>query len=208
MWHDLTRCIHPGMVVWPGDPSPEVVPVSSIDRGDSCNTSLLHLPSHLGTHLDAPYHFISEGRRLEEMSMEALIGRARLIDLSSRKGHISRNDLEAENLEGVERLLIRTASGRWLEENEFRREYIALAPDGAEFLVEKGIRLVGIDYLSIEPFRLAGHPVHRILLSHEVVVVEGLDLSRAPSGDLEFICLPLKIRGGDGSPCRAVARPI
>jgi arylformamidase len=158
--------------------------------------------------VDAPYHILETGRRVEEMSLDPLIGRARVVDLSRKTGPINRADLEAENAGGAERLLIRTAPVSWLEDNEFHTDFVALAPDGAEYLVEQGVRLVGIDYLSIEPFQSEGNPVHQILLSHEVVVVEGLDLSQTPTGEVEFICLPLKIRGGDGSPCRAVARPI
>ncbi len=208
MWLDLTRSIHSGMVVWPGDPSPDVTPVFSLEHGDESNVSLLSIPSHTGTHLDAPYHLIQTGRRLEEMSLEPLIGQARVMDLSWKASHIDRADLEAVNLTGVERLLIRTTSSRWLEDNEFHTDYVALTLKGAEYLVEQGIRLVGIDSLSIGPYGPEGDPVHQILLCNDVVIVEGLDLSQTPAGDVDFICLPLKIQGGDGSPCRAVARPI
>lgn len=208
MWLDLTRSLHSGMVVWPGDPSPEIISVCSIEQGDGCNLSLLHIPSHAGTHLDAPYHMIQTGRRLEEISLEPLIGRARVADLSWKRDHIGQRDLEAVGVEGVERLLIRTAASQTVEKNDFDANFVALALDGAEYLVEQGVRLVGIDALSIGPFGDEGNPVHQVLLSHDVVIIEGLDLSQIPAGDVDFICLPLKIHGGDGAPCRVVARPM
>jgi arylformamidase len=179
-----------------------------MERGDPCNTSNLRFPSHFGTHLDAPFHFINHGRRLHEMDLDALIGPARLFDLSRNEGHISRTDLEALDLDGVERVLFRTRCGRWLDDDYFHEDFVAVAPEAAEYLVERGVRLVGIDYLSIEPFGLKEHRTHEALLGSEVVIVEGLDLDGLAPGDVEFICLPLKIRDGDGSPCRAVARPL
>jgi len=196
------------MVVWPGDPSPEVTPVYSIENGDECNISLLHIPSHAGTHLDAPYHMIQTGRRLEEISLEALIGPARVVDFSSRTGHIGRPELAAERVAGVERLLIRTISNGQLEGIGFQPDFVALALDGAEYLVELGVKLVGIDSLSIGPFGHEGDLIHQALLDHDIVIIEDLNLSQTDAGEVDFICLPLKIQGGDGAPCRAVARPI
>lgn len=180
----------------------------SLEKGDGCNTSLLRLPSHVGTHLDAPYHIIQTGQRVDEISLEVMIGRAQVVDFTRATGPISQADLEAQKIEGMERVLIRTIPASRPADLGFDTEFEALGPDGAEYLVEQGVRLVGIDCLSIEPFKPEGTPVHQILLSHEVVVVEGLDLSQIPAGEVEFICLPLKIQGSDGSPCRAVARPI
>ncbi|NUN95172.1 MAG: cyclase family protein [Candidatus Omnitrophica bacterium] len=208
MWTDLTRSIHPALVTWPGDPSPTITPQARIEAGDSCNTSLLQFPSHLGTHLDAPFHFVQDGKRLHEIDLDKLIGPARVVDCSEARGRISRADLERVNLNGATRVLLRTACSNWLNKSEFRSDFVALDPDAAEYLVEREVGLVGIDYLSIEPFGCEGHRVHHVLLGNEVVVVEGLDLSGLPEGDVEFICLPLKIRDGDGSPCRAVARPL
>ncbi len=206
MWIDLTHPIHSGMVTWPGDPSPEIQPLASIDQGDGCNTSLLTFSSHTGTHMDAPRHFIPQGRTIDELDLDVLVGKATVVDLSSLNRMIEPGDLHPLLPEGVSRLLLKTATGRWMNDPQFMGDFVALSPEGAEYLVKRGIRLVGIDYLSIEPRGLKGHPVHHILLGNGIIVVEGLNLSGLNPGEVDLICLPLKIRGGDGSPCRAIAR--
>jgi arylformamidase len=158
--------------------------------------------------LDAPFHFIPDGKRLQEINLDDLIGPALVVDVSGVEGAITRRDLEQHGIGGAQRVLLKTRSGSWMEQPSFRNDFSALAPDGAQFLVDSGVRLAGIDYLSIEPFGSPDHQTHEILLGHEVVVVEGLDMSGLCAGEVEFICLPLKILDGDGSPCRAVARPI
>lgn len=207
MWIDLTHPLHSGMVTWPGDPSPEIHPLASIGQGDSCNTSLLQVASHTGTHMDAPRHFIPLGRTIDEIDLEVLIGKAVVADLSTRSGMISAEDLQGVLPTGTTRILLKTATGCRMKDPEFVENFVALSPGGAELLVEKGVRLVGIDYLSIEPFAQRNHQVHHTLLGNGVIVVEGLDLSGLNQGEVELICLPLKIRGCDGSPCRAIARP-
>jgi arylformamidase len=221
VWIDLTRNIQPGMVTWAGDPPPEIIPDSAIALGKRSNTSILRLASHLGTHLDAPRHIIEGAKSLEQLDLDSLIGKARVIDLSHLDRHITRADLEEwltnketatssvtkrEPGDAVRRVLLKTKSGAWFNEKDFRQDFIALLPDAAQYLVDCGICLVGIDYLSIEPYHYPDHLVHKILLEHEMVIVEGLDLSQLKPGEVEFICLPLRILGGDGSPCRAVAR--
>ncbi len=207
-WIDLTRTIHKGLATWPGDSKPEILPASRIQNGDSCNTSTLRLSSHLGTHLDAPYHFEPGGKRLDDMALDPFIGQATVIDFTSQSTHISREDLESRELNGVARLLIKTRFGERLDQTDFSEDFVGMAPDAAEFVVENGIELVGIDYLSIEPFHQPGHETHHTLLQNEVVIVEGLDLSHLTPGTYDFICLPLKIKDCDGSPCRAVAKRI
>lgn len=208
MWIDLTWSIHPHLATWPGDPSPEMKPLAQIDQGDSCNITWLQLSSHTGTHLDAPFHFEPGGKRLHQLDLEALIGPARIYDFSDKSGPISREDLEGLDFGSTERVLFKTRSGGWLADSEFRSDFVGVSAEAAELLVDRGIRLVGIDYLSIEPFGSKSHPVHHTLLGNEVVVVEGLDLRSVQPGDYELICLPLKILDGDGCPCRAVAKPI
>jgi len=137
-----------------------------------------------------------------------MIGPAKVVDFSSRTDHISRKDLESQDLDGATRLLIKTRFGEKLDEPEFYEDFVGLDPDAAEFLVDNGFQLVGTDYLSIEPFHQPGHETHHTLLRNEVVIVEGLDLSQLTPGTYDFICLPLKIKDCDGSPCRAVAKRI
>lgn len=204
--HDLTLPITPGLTPWPGDPSPVVSRVRSIAAGDSCNVSRLDVGVHCGTHVDAPCHFIEGAPAVEAMPLDILTGPAGVVVLEEAAA-IDAPDLEALDLPpGLERVLIRTRnSGLWeTSSHAFRTDYVALTAAAARWLVERGIRLVGVDYLSVERFREPGHPVHMILLGAGVVVVEGLDLRGIAAGSYELVCLPLKIVGSDGAPTRVI----
>ncbi|MGQ9525473.1 MAG: cyclase family protein [Armatimonadota bacterium] len=206
-YYDITVPIRAGMPVWPGDPQVDVHPLKQIGPEGGSNVSLFAFSSHTGTHLDAPFHFIPSGRRLEQIRAEELVGPCWVADLSSAEGHICARDLsEAGIPEGTTRLLLKTRNSvLWRDPSaEFHRDFIGVAADGARWLVSKGVRLVGIDYLSIEPFRTPGAPTHKTLLGSDVVVLEGVNLDGVPAGPYELICLPLLVPGADGSPVRAV----
>jgi len=205
--YDVTVPIRKGMPVWPGDPEVEVRPLSQIGPEGGANISFLAFSSHVGTHLDAPYHFIPDGRRLEQIALDELIGPCWVADLSHAEGHITAADLSGVGMpEGTARILLKTKnSAVWRDPSAgFRRDFIGVAEDGARWLVSKGVRLVGIDYLSIEPFRTPGAPTHKTLLGSDIVVLEGLDLSEVPPGPYQLVCLPLLVPGIDGCPVRAV----
>jgi arylformamidase len=207
---DISVPLSTGLVSWPGDPQPRIEPAARIERGDSANVSLICLSSHAGTHVDAPWHFIDDAPRLDSLNFADLIGPCRVIDLTDLEHNIEAADLDAVGLPAsVRRLLIKTRnSRRWADpEDAFDTGFVGIAPSGAEWLVQRGIRLVGIDYLSVEPFDGDG-TTHRTLLGARLVLLETLDLRAVQAGDFALVCLPLRFAGGDGAPCRALLRPL
>lgn len=204
---DITLPLQPGLPVWPGDPPVEMEPVAAVERGDSCNVTAYRFGSHTGTHIDPPRHYFPEGAPLHDLSLRLLIGPCRVADLSHVEGRITAADLEAACLpEKTERLLLKTSNSRLWDDprHAFHPRFVDLSPEGAEWVIRKGIRLVGIDYLSIEGQEDPGSPVHRSLLGESIVIVEGLDLRHVEAGEYGLICLPLKAMNGDGAPARAL----
>ena len=194
------------MVVWPGDPGVRIERVSSIAGGGLMNLSTLSMCLHTATHVDAPLHFLDGGPSTAEMPLDALIGPARVIQIRDPKS-IRARELEALRIRRGERLLFKTrgARGRW-EGAEFRSDYVYLAPDAAAMLAERGVRAVGIDYLSIGAPNEEGYEVHRTLLRAGIWIIEGLDLAAVQPGRYDLICLPLRIPEADGAPARAILR--
>lgn len=203
--HDITLTITPDLPVWPGDPPIRLSQPAHLERGDAYTLTRLDMSAHTGTHLDAPAHFVRGGATVESLDLATLIGPALVVDARGR-GHLSAETLEGLAIPaGVRRLLFRTDNSlRWQRgETAFAEDFIAIEPSGAAWLVERGVRLVGIDYLSVGSFD-DGVATHQILLGAGVIAVEGLDLSAVEAGDYQLICLPIKIGGADGAPCRAV----
>ncbi|HXN47578.1 MAG TPA: cyclase family protein [Bryobacteraceae bacterium] len=206
-WIDISRPLVSGMAVWPGDPAVRVERVSTIASGGPFNLSAISMCLHTGTHVDAPLHFLEGGPSVAEMPLEALVGPARVIGIRDPKA-IRARELEPLRLRRGERVLFKTrgAARRW-QAPEFCTDYVYVAADAAGLLVERGVRAVGIDYLSIGAPSEEGYEVHRTLLGAGIWIVEGLDLSAASPGRYELICLPLKVPGADGAPARAILRP-
>lgn len=204
-YFDITLPLRPDLPVYPGEPGPQREDLARLDRGDPANVSSLFLGLHTGTHLDAPVHFLPDGVGIDEVPLDALIGPARVIEVSGDR-EIDGGALAAAGALGAQRILCRTRnSALWSESPaEFRRDYLGLGTPGAEWLIARGVRAIGIDYLSIEDFDAPGHPVHHALLSAGVAIIEGLDLRDVPPGDYFLVCLPLRLPGADGSPVRAV----
>ena len=205
--YDISLTIYPGMLGWPGQPQLAMDTVKSIAQGDSSNVSLLHIGTHTSTHVDAPCHFIPGAIGIDSISPEVLIGPARLFQLPEIP-HIDRNLLEGLELKGVERLLFGTSNSTLLKQSQFVEDYIFTSEDAASYLVDMGIKLVGVDYLSIDQYQNMARPAHHVLLGAGVVIVEGLDMTGVPPGDYELICLPLKIKDGNGAPARVFLREI
>jgi arylformamidase len=206
---DLSVPLRMGMPTYPGDTPFEMKPILRVADGKVCNLSALQLGTHAGTHVDSPWHFVEDGIRVDELSLDVLIGKAYVVSVRGVSA-VTADHLEQAGVpQETERLLIQTENsfGLW-ERGGFQSDFVYLAPDGAQWLVERGVRLVGIDYLSIEQFRAAEPLVHRTLLGAGVIIVEGLNLSQLEPGWVQFICLPLRVGGGDGAPARAVARRI
>ena len=202
---DLSLPIGKDLLTWPGDPGVEVNPKKQIAEGDPSNVSLLSIGTHTGTHVDPPVHFIEGTDGIDRVALDVLVGEAIVADLRAADA-IGLDELHGLNLpEGTERLLCRTRnSDLWSSlPIEFPDDYVAVTPEGARWMVERGIRLVGVDFLSVERAGAEGHPVHRTLLGNGTVIVEGLDLSKAEPGPYRLVCLPLRITDGDGGPARA-----
>lgn len=200
--HDITMPLSVDLPVYPDDPPIQIDSWSSIVKGGHANVSRISIGSHSGTHIDPPRHFSDFGMTVDQIPLELLIGKAQVVEISGVQ-EIGRKELEHLPVRGVQRLLLKTGNSRLWQEEGFRSDYAALTVEGATYLRELGVQLVGIDYLSIEPFDGDGE-VHRTLLNGGIVVVEGLNLADVNHGEYQLICLPLKIKDGDGAPVRAL----
>ena len=205
---DVSMSLKSGGVTYPGNPPISITAQQAISQGAGANVSRLDLGSHTGTHVDAPKHFFDDGAGVDSLALDVLVGSARLIAFADSVTSIGEAELRAHDLTGVTRVLFKTRNSAWLASGsaEFHPDYTYVAPDGAAYLVSKGIKLVGVDYLSVEQFHSGHHKTHRTLLERGVVIVEGLVLSEPPAGDYDFVCLPLKLAGLDGAPARAILR--
>jgi arylformamidase len=180
-------------------------PIKRIARGDSSNVSTLHMSAHTGTHVDAPRHFFDEGAGTETLPLELLVGRTRVIQINSRAG-VAAEDLASIDLSDDIRVLIKTHNSYLWGSPEFHTDYVGVTESGARHLVEHGIKVVGVDYLSVEMFKNPGAPAHHVLLGSGTIVIEGLDLREVDPGIYEMFCLPLRVVGSDGAPARVVLR--
>jgi arylformamidase len=202
--HDITMPLSEELPAYPGDPRVVISSCCSIAGGASANVSNISFCTHSGTHLDPPRHFSDSGLPVDEIPLDTLVGKALVVEVYGTK-EIGPKELERLRIKGVPRLLLKTDNSEFWKDSEFREDFAALSVEGARFVVEAGVKLVGIDYLSVEKFKGDGE-VHRILLDNGVVILEGVDLSEVEPGEYELICLPLKIKGGDGAPVRALLR--
>lgn len=208
---DVSLPLRPGMAVWPGDPPLELERVATL-ASDGADVSRLTTSVHVGTHVDAPRHYLPRGAGVDTLDLAALIGPAWVVALDG-PDHVDAARLEAAAAGGLlppraERVLLRTrnTAARAAGRDDLAPDFAALAADGAAWLLARGVRLVGIDGPSIAPWE-DPEPVHVALLAAGVVVVEGLDLTAAGAGEYTLICLPLRLEGCDGAPARAVLLP-
>jgi arylformamidase len=203
--YDISLPISESLVVWPGDPPIRITQPYHLDRGDEATVTRLDMGAHTGTHVDAPAHFVPGGSGVDDLDLNVLVGPALVVDAREADA-LSAAVLETLPIPpGTKRVLFRTRnSDLWARgKREFHNEFVAITGDGARWLIERGVRLVGVDYLSVAPFD-AVTPTHRALLHAGVVAIEGLDLSGIGPGAYQLVCLPLKIAGGDGAPARAI----
>jgi arylformamidase len=203
---DITATVSPKSVMWPGNDAPSQEFVSHTERGDPSTVSRWDLSAHTGTHVDARTHFIPGGWTVETLELSRCVGPCRVVDLTHLEGHVSRADLEAAEVAGTARLLLKTRNSNLglLSREGFEEGYAAISLEAAEYLVEIGVETVGVDYLSVEPFEDKAFNTHHTLLGADVVVLEGLVLAGVEPGEYFLACLPLKLAGSDGSPARAV----
>lgn len=203
---DISLPISQGIPVWPGDPDISVKRVSKIEDGANANVSRMDIGCHTGTHVDAPFHFLPEGKTIETLSLEALIGPVQVIRIPDDISVITDDVILACGIRpDTKRVLFKTYNSAFWSKygSQFRTEFVGIDEPGAKALVEMGVTLVGLDYLSISPFKKS-RPTHEAFLKASVVLLEGVDLSAVEAGDYNLICLPLKIQGADGAPARAV----
>jgi len=208
---DISVPLGPGIPVWPGDPEMTAEPISQTANGDVFNMTLLRMSGHTGTHVDAPRHIVHEGATLDQIPLARWYGPCQVIEIPEERTEIDVSDLEqAGVLPETTRLLFKTGnSRRWRPlPMPFEEDYVAVTPAGARWIVERGLQLAGIDYLSIEGWADTENQTHRTLLNAGVLIVENLNLSGIEPGSYYLICLPLKLTGADGAPARALlAKP-
>ncbi len=205
---DISIPLRTEMPIYPGDQPYALEPMLRVEEGAVCNLSRLVMGTHTGTHIDAPWHFNPEGKRIHEIPLARLIGLAWVADL---RGHslITAEALEKARIPpSTTRLLIKTDNSDLWASSEFRQDYVALAPDAGDWLIKHCIDVVGLDYLSVERFGAPKPEVHLKLCGAGVVIIEGLNLRDVEAGAYELICMPLKIEGGDGAPARVALRTV
>lgn len=210
--YDVSVPLRHQMPTYPGDPGIEIKDWLSLANGDPANVSLLNFGAHTGTHIDAPAHFIAGASRVDSVSLEILIGPALVMEVPGTLDRIDKGFIDDINDNEHNRILFKTRNSQlWQDQGlAFQENYVYLTHEAAHALVDRGTKLVGIDYLSVERFNSNDFQTHLALLENEVVILEGLDLSDVPAGEYELICLPVKIAdgAGDGAPARAVLRTL
>jgi len=203
--HDISIPISPTMPTYPGDPAVMIDHVLQIAQGDNANVSRLSFGNHTGTHLDPPIHFIPGGKTVDQLDLNTLYGPVRVVDMTHIEHAITAQDLERIKLpRRAVRILFRTRNSDLWERPGFQKDFVAFAWDAAQWLVNRGIKLVGIDYLSAELYDASEPRTHRTLLGAGVIIVEGLNLKAITPGNYILACLPIKIKDGDGAPVRAI----
>lgn len=205
-YYDISLNLSSETVSWVTSPPFELVERKRMSRGDRNNSSALNMSAHAGTHVDAPFHFVPDGASVESLPLEIFIGPA-LVHAVDADRYITREHVEAIDLKGETRLLFKTRNSQLLHRPAYDPDFVAFSVEAAQALMARGVKLVGLDYLSVAHAE-EQVPVHRAFLDHGVVLLEGVDLSEIKPGRYELICFPLRLRGLDGAPCRAVLREL
>lgn len=202
--YDVTLTMRPNLATYPGEPGPRLHALRRIAAGDVANVSELRLGVHSGTHIDAPVHFLEGREGIDRLPLEILVGPSVVVGAMTARAITAELLGNQQRLAGVERVLFKTRNGAFADDASFHPEFTYIAPDGARWLVDHGVRLVGIDYLSVEQYGAPEPLTHRILLGADVVVIEGLDLRSVEPGHYTLIALPVKLADADGAPARVL----
>jgi arylformamidase len=210
--YDVSVPLSAATTTYPGDPGIEIKKWLTLANGDAANVSLINFGLHSGTHVDAPAHFIEGGATVDSLPLDSLVGEAHVVEVAPNVKAIDEDFVAANCGPDCQRVIFKTRnSAFWGDANQaFREDYTYIEPDAARRLARSGVKLVGIDYLSVEQFKSTSFATHLALLSKGIVIVEGLDLREVPPGVYELFCLPLKIAGGsgDGAPARVILRTL
>ncbi|OGR80342.1 MAG: arylformamidase [Elusimicrobia bacterium RIFCSPLOWO2_02_FULL_39_32] len=203
---DISIEIKNGMVHWPDNPPVSIKRILDLKRKDSCTLSLISMGSHTGTHMDAPVHFLKNGQGIDKMPLDAVLGKARVIEIKDPEA-IKVKELIKYKIRSGERILFKTRNSKqcW-KTNSFIKNFVYISKEAAQFLGKLKVKTVGIDYLSVGGYAKNGVEIHRTLISSKIWIIEGLNLSKVKPGRYDLICLPLKILDGDGSPARAILK--
>ena len=210
-WIDVSATLDPAKTpIYEGDAPMKFTFLKDMRKGDALTLSMLSMGAHSGTHIDAPMHFIAGGASIDRVALEPLIGAARVIDIPDTVQAIDARELARHDWKGVTRVLFRTRSTvrGWMDAPAFHKDFAYIAPDAAQLLVDGGVVLVGVDYISAEQFGAPAPRTHQILLGKGIPIVEGLDLRPVQAGDYDLIVLPVKVAGHEGAPARAILRKI
>ena len=202
--YDITLTMEESLPVWPGEQGVEIFPQKVYEK-DGCNVSYIKVGMHAGTHVDAPIHFTKDGKDTSEVDLTRFFGPAKVFTFDEtevlHKSHLEGLPIEEGNIV----LLNMLKNNGLLKEKVFRTDYVYVAPDAATYLLEKKVRAVGVNYFSVAScFPTEGPTSHHIFLENGIVIYEGLNLEGIPAGQYQIVCLPLKIKGGNGSPVRAI----
>jgi arylformamidase len=200
---DISLRISPDMAIWPGDPRPALEPVATLGC-DGVQVSRLILGTHTATHLDAPRHFIAAGRTVDQLDLTPLLGLCHVLEVTQPDSHLSREDLQGFALQPNARVLLKTRNSRRPPSPTFTTDFTALAPSAADYLCERGVRLVGIDGPSVDAWTQTDFPCHKRLLAADILILEHLVLRDVKPGIYGLIAVPLKLAGADGCPVRAL----
>jgi arylformamidase len=204
MYIDVSLTVEDGMVHWPNDPEVIIKQFSSIKKGDTANNTHLSFGTHTGTHIDAPHHFYEEGIGIDKLKLESLIGECLVIEVPETYGAITEDFLKTQNINSGGRILFKTKNSKIISlDKNFHEDYVYIANDAAQYLVDKGVILVGVDYLSVEGYG-KGHETHRVLLGAGIIIIESLYLEHVTPGSCKLIALPVKIKDSDGAPARVI----
>jgi Predicted metal-dependent hydrolase len=201
--YDISVPVAPGLPTWPGDPPLVLERYLKMEDGSDANATRFAASVHIGTHIDAPRHFLADGATVDQVPLEQLIGPAWVVDLTHVEAITAQALAQAHIPAEAQRLIFKTRNATLWQKPGFQKDYVAITPDGAQWLVERGVRLVGVDYLSVAPFD-DPVPTHRILLGAGMVLIEGLYLPEVPPGRYTLYCLPLRLQGAEGAPARAI----
>ncbi|MGZ3593044.1 MAG: cyclase family protein [Syntrophales bacterium] len=206
-WIDISLTQKSNMMHWPGDPPVSIERVRAMDKGDTVNLSKITMGAHSGTHVDAPVHFIKGAEGVDQLLFDSLMGPARVIEIADADT-IREEDITDYRIKKGERILLRTQNSikKILYRDVFTEDFVYLEKSAAEFLVSRGIKTLGVDYLSVGGYKKNGPDVHRLLLGAGILIIEGLDLSETPPGLYNMICLPMKILDSDGAPARVILK--
>lgn len=203
---DLSAKITEDITVYPGDPSYKMEKVANIDDGSSFNLCHMHLCNHVGTHIDFPAHVLNDGKTSSDYSIDHLIGSCLIIKVPDSLRSITRDFVAEQSILKSDIVFFKTSNSKISKQTNFTEEYVYIEPDAAEELLRKGVKIVGVDYISVDKYDADDLPVHKTLLSNEVLIVEGLELENVPIGRCEIFIMPLNISYMDGLPARVVAR--